>query len=187
MSNRAHFFFLFSFFFLFFSFFCVQRDVSKDAKRLRHPGGDPPLFDVSPHHRPKHSSRATRVPAIPAIPPPLPPHSTFRASVIWSTTKSVRTSMRRARSSSFFLVGEPTIVHLRIYRRLPPSASKCALPSPPSFLAHPPNGPPMQNVRVQPVRPPGLADLTAVRPPQAGARTRPLYVAWIGGGCRPKG
>jgi len=115
------------------------------------------------------------------------PHSTFRASVIRSRTKSVRTSMGRARSSSFFLVGEPTIVHLRIYRRLPPSASKCALPSPPSFLAHPPNGPPMQNVRVQPVRPPGLADLTAVRPPQAGARTRPLHVVWIGGGCRPKG
>lgn len=47
--------------------------------------------------------------------------------------------------------------------------------------------PSMQSVRAQPAKLPGLADLVAVRPLQAGARTRPLHVTRIGGGCRPKG
>jgi len=140
MSNRAHFFFLFPFppppplpSRPPLPFFCVQRDVSKDAKRLRHPGGNPPLFDISPHHRrPKHSSRAN---VCRPSPRDLPPPSTLPTSVIRSTrTKSVGVFSWDARALRiiFFLVGEKFYrFQLRIRRRLPPSASKCALPSPP--------------------------------------------------------
>lgn len=94
--------------------------------------------------------------------------------------KHIRTFVKRARfpirgpaksTKIVFLIGEPSVVHSPIRRRsrrfsalgVEMRATPCA-----PFLAHPPNTLSVQNINVQPARPPGLADLTAVRPPQQG-------------------
>jgi len=168
--------------FPFFSFSLYDAcDVSKDAKRLRHPVEEILHCSISPRTI-GHLSRAN-VCRPPPLSPFLLPQSEARRKA-YALSRNSRAFRDPARSTVIF---SP----VKVFPYRPPSRAGY-LPRRrnarhPPRLAHPPNDPPMQNVRVQAARPPGLADLTAVRPPQAEARTRPLHVAWIGGGCRPKG